>query len=145
MYAWQFAKALHLARENHWTPFVSMQNFYNLLYREEEREMLPLCTDERIAVLPWSPLARGRLARPWDTETPRSQTDLYADKLFAASMESDRKVVEQVVAIAAAREVPRAQVALAWLIQKSTVTAPIVGASKPQHLDDALAALDAAS
>jgi 1-deoxyxylulose-5-phosphate synthase len=141
MYAWQFAKALHLARENHWTPFVSMQNFYNLLYREEEREMLPLCADERIAVLPWSPLARGRLARPWDTETPRSQTDPYADKLFAASMESDRRVVEQVVAIAAAREVPRAQVALAWLTQKSTVTAPIVGASKPQHLDDALAAL----
>jgi aryl-alcohol dehydrogenase-like predicted oxidoreductase len=141
MYAWQFAKALHLARENGWTRFVSMQNFYNLLYREEEREMLPLCKDERIAVLPWSPLARGRLARPWDAETPRTQTDVYADKLFANSMESDRKVVEQVAAIATAREVPRAQVALAWLVQKSVVTAPIVGASKPQHLDDALAAL----
>jgi 1-deoxyxylulose-5-phosphate synthase len=141
MYAWQFAKALHLARENRWTPFVSMQNFYNLLYREEEREMLPLCNDARIAVLPWSPLARGRLARAWDTETPRTQNDIYADKLFAASMESDRKVVEQVAAIATAREVPRAQVALAWLVQKSVVTAPIVGASKPQHLDDALAAL----
>jgi aryl-alcohol dehydrogenase-like predicted oxidoreductase len=141
MYAWQFAKALHLARENGWTPFVSMQNFYNLLYREEEREMLPLCKDERIAVLPWSPLARGRLARPWDAETPRTQTDTVADRLFAASMESDRKVVEQVAAIATAREVPRAQVALAWLVQKSVVTAPIVGASKPQHLDDALAAL----
>ena len=100
MYAWQFAKALHLARENGWTPFVSMQNFYNLLYREEEREMLPLCKDERIAVLPWSPLARGRLARPSETETPRTQTDTYADKLFAASTESDRKVVEQVAAIA---------------------------------------------
>jgi aryl-alcohol dehydrogenase-like predicted oxidoreductase len=141
MYAWQFAKALHLARENGWTPFVSMQNFYNLLYREEEREMLPLCQDERIAVLPWSPLARGRLARPWDSETPRTQTDTYGNKLFAASTESDRKIVEQVETIATAREVPRAQVALAWLVQKSVVTAPIVGASKPAHLDDALAAL----
>ncbi len=141
MYAWQFAKALHLARENGWTPFVSMQNFYNLLYREEEREMLPLCADERIAVVPWSPLARGRLARSSNTETPRTQADTYADKLFAASMASDRKVIEQVDAIATAREVPRAQVALAWVLQKSVVTAPIVGASKAQHLDDALAAL----
>jgi aryl-alcohol dehydrogenase-like predicted oxidoreductase len=141
MYAWQFAKALHLARENGWTPFVCMQNFYNLLYREEEREMLPLCSDQRIAVLPWSPLARGRLARAWDTETSRTQTDTYGNALFAGSTESDRKVVEQVGAIAAAREVPRAQVALAWVIQKSVVAAPIVGASKPQHLDDALAAL----
>src|ERR1700733_8890680 len=96
MFAWQFAKALHLARENGWTPFVSMQNFYNLLYREEEREMLPLCKDEGIAVLPWSPLARGRLARPWDAETPRTQTDTVVERLFAASTESDRKVVEQV-------------------------------------------------
>jgi aryl-alcohol dehydrogenase-like predicted oxidoreductase len=141
MHAWQFAKALHLARENGWTPFVCMQNFYNLLYREEEREMLPLCSDQRIAVLPWSPLARGRLARAWDTETSRTQTDTYGNALFAGSTESDRKVVEQVGAIAAAREVPRAQVALAWVIQKSVVAAPIVGASKPQHLDDALAAL----
>src|SRR5271155_5729170 len=141
MYAWQFAKTLHLARENGWTLFVSMHNFYNLLWREEEREMLPLCKDERIAVLPWSLLARGRLARPWDAETPRAQTDTVADRLFAGSMESDRKVVEQVAAIATARDVPRAQVALAWLVQKSVVTAPIVGASKPQHLDDALAAL----
>jgi aryl-alcohol dehydrogenase-like predicted oxidoreductase len=141
MYAWQFAKALHLARENGWTPFVSMQNFYNLLYREEEREMLPLCKDEGIAVLPWSPLARGRLARPWDAETPRTQTDTVVERLFAASTESDRKVFEQVGLVAAAREVPPAQVALAWVTQKSVVTAPIVGASKPQHLDDALAAL----
>jgi aryl-alcohol dehydrogenase-like predicted oxidoreductase len=141
MYAWQFAKTLHLARENRWTPFVSMQNFYNLLYREEEREMLPLCADERIAVIPWSPLGRGRLARPWDTETPRIHTDTYGNKLFARSTDSDRKVVEQVGVIAAARGVPRAQVALAWVLQKSVVTAPIVGASKPQHLDDALAAL----
>jgi len=141
MYAWQFAKTLHLARENRWTPFVSMQNFYNVLYREEEREMLPLCNDARIAVIPWSPLARGRLARAQDAETSRTQTDAYADKLFAASAESDRKVIDQVAAVAAAREVPPAQVALAWVIQKSVVTAPIVGASKPQHLDDALAAL----
>jgi len=141
MYAWQFAKALHLARAHGWTPFVSMQNFYNLLYREEEREMLPLCADERIAVLPWSPLARGRLARPWNAETPRAQNDVYADKLFAESTESDRKVVERVDAIAAERGVPRAQVALAWLLQKTAVTAPIVGVSKPHHLDDALAAL----
>jgi aryl-alcohol dehydrogenase-like predicted oxidoreductase len=141
MYAWQFAKTLHLGRENGWTPFVSMQNFYNLIYREEEREMLPLCADERIAVLPWSPLARGRLARPWDAETPRIRTDTYGNKLFAGSTESDRKVVERVGAIAADRGVPRAQVALAWVLQKSVVTAPIVGASKPQHLDDALAAL----
>jgi 1-deoxyxylulose-5-phosphate synthase len=141
MYAWQFAKALHLARENGWTPFVSMQNFYNLLYREEEREMLPLCADERIAVLPWSPLARGRLARPWDAETPRTQTDTYGNKLFADTTEADRKVVERVAALAAERGVPRAQVALAWVLQKTVVTAPIIGASKPQHLDDALAAL----
>ena len=142
MYAWQFSKALCLARLNHWTPFVSMQNLYNLLYREEEREMLPLCTDQRIAVLPWSPLARGRLARGRNAETARTKTDPYADILFAASEESDRKVVEQADAIAAAHGVPRAQVALAWLLGKSTVTAPIIGASKPQHLDDAVAALE---
>src|ERR1700722_17961216 len=117
MYAWQFAKALHLAREHGWTPFVSMQNFYNLLYREEVRDMLPLRADARIAVLPWSPRARGRLARPWDTETPRIQTDSYGNRLFAGSTESDRKVVEQVGAIATARGVPRAQVALAWVAQ----------------------------
>ena len=103
--------------------------------------MLPLCKDEGIAVLPWSPLARGRLARPWDAETPRTQTDTVVERLFAASTESDRKVFEQVGLVAAAREVPPAQVALAWVTQKSVVTAPIVGASKPQHLDDALAAL----
>ena len=141
MYAWQFSKALHLARLHGWTPFVSMQNFYNLLYREEEREMLPLCKDARIAVMPWSPLARGRLTRPWQTETARTRTDTYGNKLFASTEEADRKVVEQVGAIAEARGVPRAQVALAWLMQKPTVTSPIVGATNPQHLDDALAAL----
>ncbi len=142
MYAWQFGKALHLAQQHGWTRFVSMQNFYNLLYREEEREMLPLCADARIAVLPWSPLARGRLTRDWSTETPRTRTDPYGKSLFAATEASDRKIVDQVAAIATARGVPRAQVALAWLLHKSAVTAPIVGASKPQHLDDAVAALE---
>jgi aryl-alcohol dehydrogenase-like predicted oxidoreductase len=120
---------------------VSTQNFYNLIYREEEREMLPLCTDARIAVMPWSPLARGRLTRPWHTETARTRTDTNANLLFAATEEADRKVAEQVASIAEARGVSRAQVALAWLIRKPAVTTPIVGASKPQHLDDALAAL----
>jgi 1-deoxyxylulose-5-phosphate synthase len=142
MYAWQFAKALHLARRHGWTRFVSMQNFYNLLYREEEREMLPLCADEGIAVLPWSPLARGRLARARDTDTPRTQTDKLFNTLFERSEEADRKVIERVGGIAEARGVPRAQVALAWLLHKSVVTAPIIGASKPQHLDEALAAIE---
>ena len=141
MYAWQFSKALHVAREHGWTGFVSMQNHYNLLYREEEREMMPLCTAERIAVVPWSPLARGRLTRAWDTQTARTQTDAYGNKLYVATVDADRKVVEQVATIAAARGVPKAQVALAWIAQKPFVTAPIVGASKPQHLDDAVAAL----
>jgi aryl-alcohol dehydrogenase-like predicted oxidoreductase len=142
MYAWQFSKALHLARQNGWTPFVSMQNYYNLLYREEEREMLPLCADARVAVLPWSPLARGRLTRPWNTETARTQTDPFGKSLYATTEASDRKIVDQVAAIALARGVPQAQVALAWLLHKSVVTAPIVGATKAQHLDDAVAALE---
>jgi 1-deoxyxylulose-5-phosphate synthase len=141
MYAWQFSKALHLSRQHGWTAFVSMQNHYNLLYREEEREMMPLCTAERIAVVPWSPLARGRLTRAWDTETARTQTDVYGNKLYVATVDADRKVVEQVATIAAARGVPKAQIALAWIAQKPFVTAPIIGASKPQHLDDAVAAL----
>jgi aryl-alcohol dehydrogenase (NADP+) len=142
MYAWQFAKTLALAQQRGWTPFVSMQNFYNLLYREEEREMLPLCADAGIAVLPWSPLARGRLARPRTAETPRTKTDTYGSRLFAATEESDRKVADQAAAIALARGVPRAQVAMAWLAQKSAVTAPIIGVSKLEHLDDAVAALE---
>jgi aryl-alcohol dehydrogenase-like predicted oxidoreductase len=142
MYAWQFGKALCLARRRSLTPFHSMQNFYNLLYREEEREMLPLCADAGIAVLPWSPLARGRLARPSGAQTPRVRTDSYGNSLFAGSEQSDRKVLEQVAAIADARGVPKAQVALAWLLQKPAVTAPIVGATKAQHLEDAAAALD---
>jgi aryl-alcohol dehydrogenase-like predicted oxidoreductase len=141
MFAWQFSKALFLARQRGWTPFVSMQNHYNLLYREEEREMMPLCTAEGIAVMPWSPLARGRLTRPWDTETARTRTDEYGNKLYESTIEADRRVVAQVAAIAAARGVTSAQVALAWVAQKPFVTAPIVGASKPQHLSDALAAL----
>jgi aryl-alcohol dehydrogenase-like predicted oxidoreductase len=141
MYAWQFSKALHLAREHCWTPFVSMQNHYNLLYREEEREMMPLCTAERIAVVPWSPLARGRLSRTWAAETSRSKSDEYGNKLYESTADGDRRVVEQVAAIAAKRGVPNAQVALAWVVQKPFVTAPIIGASKPQHLEDAVASL----
>ena len=141
MYAWQFAKLLATARQGGWTSFVSMQNFYNLLYREEEREMLPLCADAGIGIIPWSPLARGRLARPAHAETPRTKTDPYAKSLFPAE-ESDRKVVEQVAGVAKSRDVPSAQVAIAWLAQKSVVTAPIIGASKLQHLDDAVAALE---
>lgn len=141
MYAWQFGKALHLAREHGWTRFVSMQDHYNLLYREEEREMMPLCADAGIGVLPWSPLARGRLTRAWDAETPRIQSDEYGGKLYTSAIDSDRRIVGEVAAIAAARGVPRAQVALAWVAQHAVVTAPIVGASKPHHLDDAVAAL----
>jgi aryl-alcohol dehydrogenase-like predicted oxidoreductase len=141
MYAWQFSKALHVARRHGWTPFVTMQNHYNLLYREEEREMMPLCADEGIGVLPWSPLARGRLTRPWDTETARTRTDEYGNKLYVSAVDADRKVIDQVAAIAAARGVPKAQVALAWVAQKPFITAPIIGASKPNHLDDAVAAL----
>jgi aryl-alcohol dehydrogenase-like predicted oxidoreductase len=142
MHAWQFSKALYVARQHGWTPFVSMQNHYNLLYREEEREMMPLCAAERIAVVPWSPLARGRLTRAWETETARSRTDEYGNKLYETTGEADRKIVEQVAAIAAARAVPKAQVALAWIAHKPFVTAPIVGASKPQHLEDAVGALN---
>ena len=141
MYAWQFGKALHLAREHGWTRFVSMQDHYNLLYREEEREMMPLCADAGIGVLPWSPLARGRLTREWGAETPRIQSDEYGGKLYSSAIDSDRRIVGEVAAIAAARGVPKAQVALAWVAQHSVVTAPIVGASKPHHLDDAVAAL----
>lgn len=141
MYAWQFLKALHAAERNGWTRFVSMQNYLNLLYREEEREMLPLCEAEKIGVLPWSPLARGRLTRDWDEATERSGTDEFGRKLYAATAEADRKVVERVRELAEARQAPRAQVALAWVLQKSPVTAPIVGATKLQHLEDAVGAL----
>jgi aryl-alcohol dehydrogenase-like predicted oxidoreductase len=141
MYAWQFSKALHVAKENGWTRFISMQDHYNLLYREEEREMMPLCTDAGIGVLPWSPLARGRLTRDWGTDTARTKTDVYGNKLYTSNVDADKRIVEAVAAIAADRGVPRAQVALAWVAQKAVVTAPIIGASKPQHLNDAVAAL----
>jgi aryl-alcohol dehydrogenase-like predicted oxidoreductase len=141
MWAWQFSKALHTARQRRWSPFVSMQNHYNLLYREEEREMMPLCANEGIGVIPWSPLARGRLTRAWSEETARTRTDQYGGTLYASDVEADRRVIERVAAIAAAHGVPKAQVALAWIRQKPYVTAPIIGASKPQQLNDAVAAL----
>jgi len=143
MYAWQFAKALSIAERFGWTRFVTMQDHYNLLYREEEREMLPLCATEGIGVIPWSPLARGRLARAWDETTERARTDEIGKTLYAvgATAESDRRIVEAVGAIAAQKGISRAQVALAWMLHKPIVTAPIVGASKPHHLEDALAAL----
>ena len=141
MYAWQFAQALALSERHGWTRFVSMQNFVNLLYREEEREMLPLCKAEGIGVIPWSPLARGRLTRDWDQATARAETDDFGKTLYAKTADADRKVVERVAEIAAKRGIPRAQVALAWLLSKSVITAPIVGATKLQHIDDAMAAL----
>ncbi|WP_207478514.1 aldo/keto reductase [Arenibaculum pallidiluteum] len=141
MYSWQFAKALAISERNGWARFATMQNHLNLLYREEEREMLPLCREEGIGVIPWSPLARGRLTRDWAETSARSETDQYMRTLYAATEEADRQVVEAVAAIAAARGVPRAQVAMAWLLQKPGVTAPIVGATKLHHLDDAVAAL----
>jgi aryl-alcohol dehydrogenase-like predicted oxidoreductase len=141
MYSWQFAKALYLAEKHGWTRFASMQNHLNLLYREEEREMLPLCASEGIAVIPWSPLARGRLTRDWNENSVRLDTDEFGRKLYEKTVEQDRKVVERVAEIASARNVPRAQVALAWVLQKSPVTSPIVGATKMAHLEDAAAAL----
>jgi aryl-alcohol dehydrogenase-like predicted oxidoreductase len=141
MYAWQLAKALHAAERNGWTRFVSMQNYVNLLYREEEREMLPLCRAEGLGVLPWSPLARGRLAREWDAASARSETDEFGKTLYAGTAEADRRVHARLTEVARRRGVPRAQVALAWLLQKKPVTAPIVGATKMLHLDDAVAAL----
>ncbi|MEV0848662.1 aldo/keto reductase [Streptomyces sp. NPDC049954] len=139
MYAWQFSKAQYTAREHGWTRFVSMQDHYNLLYREEEREMLPLCADQGVGVLPWSPLARGRLARAWDTETERTRTDEFGRTLYA---EGDREIVGAVGRVAEERGVSRAQVALAWLLHRPGVTSPIVGATRPGHLSDALAAVE---
>ena len=141
MYAWQFAKALYTSRLHGWTEFVSMQNHINLLNREEEREMLPLCADQGVAVLPWSPLARGRLTRDWNETSERQDSDMFGNSLYGGAVESDRRVIERVAGVAKQRGVPRAQVALAWVAQQHGVTAPIVGASKPQHLNDAVAAL----
>jgi 1-deoxyxylulose-5-phosphate synthase len=142
MYAWQFCKALYLADRHGRTRFVSMQNHYNLLYREEEREMLGLCRAEGIGILPWSPLARGKLTRPWESgPTARAETDEFGKSLYAQTQDADRRVVERVIQVAQARGVPPAQVALAWMLHKPGVTSPIVGASKPHHLEDAVAAL----
>jgi 1-deoxyxylulose-5-phosphate synthase len=142
MHAWQFAKALCLAELHGWTRFVSMQPHYNLLYREEEREMLPLCEAEGIGVIPWSPQARGRLARPWKAEeTARTKSDEYGRTLYEASEAADRAVVDRVAGVANARGLPMAQVALAWILGKRAVTAPIVGATKGGQLEDAVAAL----
>ena len=142
MYAWQFTKALYLADLRGWTRFVSMQNHYNLLYREEEREMLPLCQAEGIGVIPWSPLARGRLARPWQTErTKRFETDQFGMKLYSQTQEADRRIVDRLGEVSGQRGVARAQVALAWLLSQPGTTAPLVGASQPHHLHDAIAAV----
>jgi aryl-alcohol dehydrogenase-like predicted oxidoreductase len=139
MWAWQFAQALFVADANGWTRFSTMQNHYNLLYREEEREMLPLCLDQGVGVIPWSPLARGRLTRDWDASTKRSQDDQFGSTLYR---DSDKAIVDRVAEVAAARAVPRAQVALAWVSRHAAVDAPIVGATKPEHLTDAIASLD---
>src|SRR5215468_424786 len=141
MYAWQFAKAIYTSRMNGWAEFVSMQDHINLINREEEREMLPFCRDQGIAVMPWSPLARGRLTRGWNESSARIETDEYGKTLYNDFPESDRLVIEAVGKTAAARGVPRAQVAMAWLLQKPGVTSPIIGASKVEHLTDAVAAL----
>ncbi|HET8561836.1 MAG TPA: aldo/keto reductase [Marmoricola sp.] len=141
MWTWQFAKMLHAADLNGWTRFVSMQDHYNLLNREEEREMLPLCAEEGIGVLPWSPLARGRLARSWGESTRRSETDAFGRTLYDVA-DSDRAIVDRVGEVATQRGEPRARVAMAWLLHQPTVTAPIVGATRPEHLADAVAATE---
>ncbi|MEV6670989.1 aldo/keto reductase [Streptomyces sp. NPDC051162] len=139
MYTWQFAKAQFTAEANGWTRFVSMQSQYNLIYREEEREMLPFCADQGVGAIPWSPLARGRLTRPWDTATSRSETDEYVKSLY---LDSDRTIVDRVHELAAKREVSPAQIALAWVSHNPVVSAPVVGATKPKHLEDAIASLE---
>ncbi|MCP5265902.1 MAG: aldo/keto reductase [Burkholderiaceae bacterium] len=142
MHAWQFAKAQHLAERHGWTRFVSMQPELSLIYREEEREMLPLCADQGVGVIPWSPLGRGRLTRPWGQHTPRIATDVFGTGLFEHTEAADRRVAEALAAVAGKRGAPLAQVALAWVLRKPEVSAPIIGASRPPHLDDAVAALE---
>jgi aryl-alcohol dehydrogenase-like predicted oxidoreductase len=142
MWAWQFAKAQRVADQHGWTRFVSMQNHWNLLYREEEREMAPLCLDQGVGMIPWSPLARGRLARARDAKTVRMETDHFGNRLYAATQEADGRVQAALDEVARARKVPHAQVALAWLLQKDGVTSPIVGATKTHHLEDAVASLE---
>ena len=141
MHAWQFMKALAVSRQNGWTRFVTMQDYLNLLYREEEREMLPLCEAEGVAVIPWSPLARGRLARPWSETTTRSESDAFAQTLYGPTEQADRPVVAQVEAVANEHHVSMAEVALAWVLQQPSVASPIIGATKLHHLDQAIAAL----
>lgn len=141
MLSWQFLKALYVAEKHGWTRFVSMQNHFNLLYREEEREMLPLCKEEKIAVIPWSPLAKGKLTRDWEESTTRWEKEEVGKKFYPATSESDRKGVERVAEVAEKRDVPRAQIALAWVLQKEPITSPIIGSTKMSHLEDAVAAL----
>jgi 1-deoxyxylulose-5-phosphate synthase len=141
MHAWQFAEMLYTSQLNGWTRFVSMQNHFNLLNREEEREMLPLCADQGIGVIPWSPLARGRLSRPSDETSNRQETDAFGKSLYM-QFDSDKQIIDAVGVVAAARRVPRAEIALAWLLQKAQITAPIIGASRPNHLPEAAAAVE---
>jgi aryl-alcohol dehydrogenase-like predicted oxidoreductase len=143
MYAWQFMKAIGIQRANGWATFISMQNYYNLVYREEEREMLRLCAAEGIGVTPWSPLARGRLARPWSAEasTDRAKTDNFGKNLYAKTVDLDRPIIDRVNELAGKRGVAPSHIALAWLFHKPVVTSPIVGATKPHHLEDAVAGL----
>ncbi|MFI7278073.1 aldo/keto reductase [Streptomyces sp. MS19] len=142
MFAWQFAKALFTAGAHGWARFVSMQDHYNLLNREEEREMLPLCADQGVGVLPWSPLARGRLARPAPAATPRTGDDAFGDSLYEGTEAADQRVVDAVASVSRARGVPMAAVALAWLLRRPAVTAPVIGVTRPEHLHDALLAVD---
>ncbi len=142
MFAWQLAKALRVSERHGWARFATMQNYLNLVYREEEREMLPLCKDEGIGVIPWSPLARGRLARDWDAKSERSENDAFGSTLYARTGDADRKVAAALAAVASRLGRPRAHVALAWVLAKPEVTAPIVGATRLEQLDDAVAALD---
>jgi aryl-alcohol dehydrogenase-like predicted oxidoreductase len=141
MYAWQFQKALHVAEKHGWTRFVSVQNHYNLIYREEEREMLPLCAEEGIAATPYSPLASGRLARDWSESTQRLETDPIAKQKYDAMADSDKIIIERVGEVAAKHGVPRAHIALAWMLQKAPVVAPVIGATKLSHLENAVEAL----
>ena len=143
MHAWQFMKAIGIQRSNRWATFVSMQNYYNLLYREEEREMLRLCASEGIGVTPWSPLARGRLARPWtdQPQTERAKNDQFAQRLYNKTVDIDKPIIDRVNELAKKRGIPPSQIALAWQFHKPVVTSPIIGATKPHHLDDAIAAL----
>jgi aryl-alcohol dehydrogenase-like predicted oxidoreductase len=142
MWAWQFQKALYVAEKHGWTRFISMQNHLNLIYREEEREMLPLCREEKIGVIPYSPLASGRLTRDWSSETTlRSETDQIAKGKYDSTSETDQRVIERVAELAEKHEVPRAHIAIAWLLQKEPVTAPIIGATKISHLEESVNAL----